>query len=114
MKFNFKIQQYQTDAVESTVAVFAGQPTQGGFLYRRDLGKNDAGRITYEDDYAGFRNADVELSDQNMFANIRNIQESNNIPLSKALSHDLGKVGLDIEWKPEPERHTFTSKRCSS
>ena len=29
MKFNFKIQQYQTDAVESTVAVFAGQPTQG-------------------------------------------------------------------------------------
>lgn len=46
MKFNFKIQQYQTDAVESTVAVFAGQPTQGGFLYRRDLGKNDAGRIT--------------------------------------------------------------------
>ncbi len=43
MKFNFKIQQYQTDAVESTVAVFAGQPTQGGFLYRRDLGKNDAG-----------------------------------------------------------------------
>ena len=99
MKFNFKIQQYQTDAVESTVAVFAGQPTQGGFLYRRDLGKNDAGRITYEDDYAGFRNADVELSDQNMFANIRNIQESNNIPLSKALSHDLGKVGLDIEME---------------
>lgn len=49
-----------------------------------------------------------------MLANIRNIQESNNIPLSKALSHDLGKVGLDIEWKPEPERHTFTSKRCSS
>lgn len=99
MKFNFKIQQYQTDAVESTVAVFAGQPTQGGFLYRRDLGKNDAGRITYEDDYAGFRNADVELSDQNMLANIRNIQESNNIPLSKALSHDLGKVGLDIEME---------------
>lgn len=99
MKFNFKIQQYQTDAVESTVAVFAGQPTQGGFLYHRDLGKNDAGRITYEDDYAGFRNADVELSDQNMLANIRNIQESNNIPLSKALSHDLGKVGLDIEME---------------
>ena len=99
MKFNFKIQQYQTDAVESTVAVFAGQPTQGGFLYQRDLGKNDAGRITYEDDYAGFRNADVELSDQNMLANIRNIQESNNIPLSKALSHDLGKVGLDIEME---------------
>ena len=104
MKFNFKIQQYQTDAVESTVAVFAGQPTQGGFLYHRDLGKNDAGRITYEDDYAGFRNADVELSDQNMLANIRNIQESNNIPLSKALSHDLGKVGLDSLVKRDLHR----------
>lgn len=68
-------------------------------LIPQGLGKNDAGRITYEDDYAGFRNADVELSDQNMLANIRNIQESNNIPLSKALSHDLGKVGLDIEME---------------
>ena len=99
MKFNFKIQQYQTDAVESTVAVFAGQPTQGGFLYRRDLGKNDAGRITYEDDYAGFRNADIELTDQDIFAGIRNIQESNDIPMSKALSHNLGRVGLDIEMQ---------------
>ena len=26
MKFKFKIQQYQTDAVEQTVSVFAGQP----------------------------------------------------------------------------------------
>ena len=99
MKFNFKIQQYQTDAVESTVAVFAGQPSRDGFQYRRDLGKKDVGRITYDDDYAGFRNADIELSDQNMSTNIRNIQESNNIPQSKALSHDLGRVGLDIEME---------------
>ncbi len=99
MKFNFKIQQYQTDAVESTVAVFAGQPSRDGFQYRRDLGNKDVGRITYDDDYAGFRNADIELSDQNMSTNIRNIQESNNIPQSKALSHDLGRVGLDIEME---------------
>ena len=26
MKFQFKIQQYQTDAVDNTVSVFAGQP----------------------------------------------------------------------------------------
>lgn len=99
MKFNFKIQQYQTDAVESTVAVFAGQPCQEGFLYRRDLGNKDVGAIIYEDDYAGFRNADIELTDQDIFAGIRNIQESNDIPMSKALSHDLGKVGLDIEME---------------
>ena len=30
MKFKFKIQQYQTEAVENTVNVFAGQPAQQG------------------------------------------------------------------------------------
>lgn len=99
MKFNFKIQQYQTDAVENTVAVFAGQPCQDRFIYRRDLGQKDAGQITYDDDYVGFSNADIELSDQDIFAGIRNIQESNDIPLSKALSNGLGRVGLDIEME---------------
>ena len=39
MKFKFKIQQYQTDAVERTVEVFAGQPSVDNLTYRRDLGK---------------------------------------------------------------------------
>lgn len=39
MKFKFKIQQYQTDAVENTVNVFAGQPCYDNTVYRRDLGK---------------------------------------------------------------------------
>ena len=39
MKFKFKIQQYQTDAVENTVSVFAGQPSRDSFQYKRDLGK---------------------------------------------------------------------------
>ena len=30
MKFKFKIQQYQTEAVENTVNVFEGQPAQQG------------------------------------------------------------------------------------
>ena len=36
MKFTFKIQQYQTDAVESTVRVFQGQPYRSGVTYLRD------------------------------------------------------------------------------
>ena len=36
MKFKFKIQQYQTEAVENTVAVFAGQPSHGFAKYLRD------------------------------------------------------------------------------
>ena len=35
MKFKFKIQQYQTDAVEQTVNVFAGQPSKTNAQYRR-------------------------------------------------------------------------------
>ena len=39
MKFNFKIQQYQTDAVEAVTRVFSGQPHYDKISYIRDLGK---------------------------------------------------------------------------
>lgn len=39
MKFNFKIQQYQTDAVDSVVGVFKGQPYVDPINYRRYFGK---------------------------------------------------------------------------
>lgn len=99
MKFNFKIQQYQTDAVESTVDIFAGQPSRDGFHYRRDLGKDAAGMLLTEADYAGYRNADIELSDQQLLANVRGMQRIWSIPESKNLSHDLGRLGLDIEME---------------
>ena len=45
MKFNFKIQSYQTDAVNSIVSVFAGQPkyddSSENTLYARDIGKKN-------------------------------------------------------------------------
>ena len=39
MKFNFKIQQYQTEAVDAIVRVFNGQPNYDRTTYIRDLGK---------------------------------------------------------------------------
>ncbi len=39
MKFQFKIQPFQTEAAESIVNVFAGQPNLGMNKYRLDLGK---------------------------------------------------------------------------
>ena len=39
MKFNFKIQQYQTDAVDAVVKVFNGQGFHDKTSYIRDLGK---------------------------------------------------------------------------
>lgn len=99
MNFKFKIQQYQTDAVENTVAVFAGQPSRDSFQYRRDLGKGETGKFTFEEDFAGYRNSDIELSDSQLLNNIQKIQDSQDIKQSAKLVNDLGKLGLDIEME---------------
>ena len=99
MNFKFKIQQYQTDAVENTVAVFAGQPSRDSFQYRRDLGKGQSGQFTFEEDFAGYRNSDIELSDSQLLDNIQKIQDSQDIKQSARLVSDLGKLGLDIEME---------------
>ena len=99
MKFNFKIQQYQTDAVENTVSVFTGQPSKDNAVYRRDLGKVKTTLFSSEEDYSGYRNADIELSDAELLAKIHTLQSSQDIPESKSLVHDLGRVGLDIEME---------------
>ena len=100
MKFKFKIQQYQTDAVEQTVSVFAGQPSKANAQYRRDLGKRK-GQITFEEDYVGWRNSDVELQGHQLLANIQQQQAIGNIPKSTKLSlpDGLGACSLDIEME---------------
>ena len=100
MKFKFKIQQYQTDAVEQTVNVFAGQPSKTNAQYRRDLGKRK-GQITFEEEYVGWRNNDVELQGHQLLANIQQQQAIGNIPKSIKLSlpDGLGACSLDIEME---------------
>jgi type III restriction enzyme len=39
MKFTFKIQPFQTEAVDAVLRVFNGQPKQERVSYRRDVGK---------------------------------------------------------------------------
>ena len=98
MNFKFKIQQYQTDAVENTVSVFAGQPSRDSFQYKRDLGKGII-KLFDDEDSAGYRNNDIELSDQQILENIHKIQDSQDIKQSTKLVGDLGKLGLDIEME---------------
>ena len=100
MKFKFKIQQYQTDAVEATVNVFAGQPSKTSSQYRRDLGKTK-GRIVFDEEYVGYRNNDVELQGPQLLANIQQQQAIYNIPKSLRLSQPdgLGACSLDIEME---------------
>lgn len=102
MKFKFKIQQYQTDAVESTVSVFAGQPSKTNTQYRRDLGKQKQQlKAEFEEEYVGYRNADVELNANQLLENIHHQQVQNDIPLSKSLTatNGLGACSLDVEME---------------
>lgn len=98
MKFKFKIQPYQTEAVENTAAVFAGQPCHDGSQYRRDLGRIHQ-RTTDEDEETGYRNHDIELNSRQLLDNIRIIQAAGELPLSERLSSGLGAVNLDIEME---------------
>lgn len=102
MKFRFKIQQYQTDVVESTVDVFAGQPSQGNATYRQDLGKREKEYQTRMDEReleTGYRNQEVWLNASELLENIHKIQDRNNIKRSEALSRGLGACSLDIEME---------------
>lgn len=112
MKFNFKIQQYQTDAVDAVVNVFNGQSFHDRNSYIRDLGKMNpsdyqmAWDLTQEeielydpDNDAGYKNEEVELSDEQLLSNIHTLQSQNNIKLSPALIKNLGRCSLDIEME---------------
>ena len=98
MKFKFKIQQYQTDAVERTVEVFEGQPSMGSLTYRRDLGKHTA--TLYDDELEmGYRNSEIQLLPKEILANIRKAQAAGDIKLSDSLVPSIGACSLDIEME---------------
>lgn len=113
MKFNFKIQQYQTDAVEAVIKVFNGQGFHDKINYIRDVGKiadtqqqitfstSDNERLNVYDpmDDTGYKNEVVGLTDEQLLNNIRTLQSQNNIKLSPALVKDLGRCSLDIEME---------------
>lgn len=85
MKFKFTIQPYQTEAVDSVVGVFAGQPFNDHFTYRRDVEiKRDVTNWMPSDEelYMGFANAKVQLDYGQLLDNIHRIQARNNIKLS--------------------------------
>ena len=113
MKFNFKIQQYQTDAVDAVVKVFKGQGYHDRISYIRDLGKrtepvqqqlafamqDEYGETLDPNDDIGYKNEMIELSDDQLLRNIQELQSQNNIKLSSSLVKDLGRCSLDIEME---------------
>ena len=63
MKLRFKVQRYQTEAVDAVVDCFAGQPRA-----------------------AGVGNAEIALSPPQLLENIRAVQRSRDLPVSSALA----------------------------
>lgn len=111
MRFNFKIQQYQTDAVEAVVSVFNGQRFHDKISYIRDRGNSqkenqlsfdlsqDEMEIYDDGSDTGYKNELLELPDEQILQNIHTLQTKNNIKLSPALVKDLGRCSLDIEME---------------
>ena len=102
MKFNFKIQQYQTDAVNAVVKVFSGQGFHEQTKYIRDRGESVDEQIyqtEIPDNDIGFKNDEITLSDAQLLQNIHKLQSENNIKLSPELVKDLGRCALDVEME---------------
>lgn len=93
MKFQFSIQQYQTDAVNAVVDVFAGQGLRSSISYTQDLGNLGIRTL-------GEKNADVMLFPEKLLENLRSVQHRNEIKLSSELvKSQLGACVLDVEME---------------
>ena len=116
MKFKFKVQQYQTDAVDAIVKVFNGQPYQSGYDYTVDRGKVEKKVVVRDifnydeveqnveeyddtDEVIGYANPSIKLSSAELLKNIQSIQNLSNIKESQNLSSTLGACELDIEME---------------
>lgn len=101
MKLKFKTQSYQTAAVQAVVDCFKGQPpaSSEAISYRIDPGKAKAKTDSLFSN-AGFKNADLVLSDAALLDNIQQVQRQQNLPVSDALAQTkIARVNLDVEME---------------
>lgn len=83
MKLKFKIQLYQTNAVESVVDCFNGQPKRDSLSYRIDPGRAAQASVIEAE---GFKNADFKLGNDKVLANIQEVQSRQGLPVSQSLT----------------------------
>jgi len=96
LKLKFKIQQFQTEAVNTLVDCFAGQPNEQS-LFTLDMGQLNSGPqlgISYE--ATGFRNRPIELTSEKVFDNIKKVQARGGLKISHKLE---GKYNLTVEME---------------
>lgn len=107
MKLQFKVQHFQTEAVDAVVDAFAGQPRRSGVSYRIDPGQAKPGAApalfeTRTTSDSGLRNAGIEVSSTQLLANVHRVQKSRNLPPASKLVDSKAAPGapnLDIEME---------------
>ncbi|MCG1974781.1 DEAD/DEAH box helicase family protein [Staphylococcus epidermidis] len=82
MKFQYKDQQFQVDAVNAVTSVFEGQPKQTSSSYVMDIG--DEENVTL-DILNGFKNFPISLSDNHLLENIKSVQKDNGLIIDNRL-----------------------------
>ena len=96
MRLKFKVQPYQTSAVDAVAECFAGQPMVSGVAYRIDPGWKGQSSFFEE----GTKNAEIRLTDAQVLANLREVQRRQNLPTSPVLVSSSGcKLNLDVEME---------------
>jgi len=100
VKLKFKVQEYQTHAVEAVADCFAGQPFSSGLQYRIDPGATKGSQIAHAVIEEGFKNADFALAPEQILKNIQSVQRRQNLPQTVALKATAAcRINLDIEME---------------
>ncbi len=104
MKIKFKQYPYQLAAVNAVVDCFEGQPYSAGIGYRVDPGRAGKGEmLTLQQDGAydeGFRNAPLNLTEDEILQNIQKVQQQQYLKISdKLISTPQAPVNLDVEME---------------
>lgn len=100
MKLKFKVQAYQTQAVQSVVDCFAGQINGSGVQYRVDPGDAAAGTEQAKLFEMGFKNAELSIPQSKVLKNITQVQRSQNLAISPNLATTkVCPINLDIEME---------------
>ena len=100
MKLKFKVQSYQTDAVDAVVDCFAGQPLSTGLRYRIDPGK--AIQLAAFDE--GFKNEDIRLTDGQFLTNVQAVQKGQILTPVRSLD-DFTEVDRKGQVKPKAKSY---------
>ena len=112
MKFRFKVQPFQTEAVEAVADCFQGQPLDAGLRYRIDPGAVKPGQTARLEMDEGFRNADIALPLAALLKNIQAIQLRQNLPETRYLEPSIFPFAwATAKVKPLPALGPHSSRK---